>query len=322
MLGTRYNIEPFYFSSSLGWIPSRHQSNKVPGVGDRSCFSLLFALSTDLIWRRLDITITLTFARTMRNPTTIPPVPNLRICSASTADTLAHGRPITIDTQLPLPLQSNGIVVYDLLALHIVRSEELNTIISYHPGYDHRTTTAEALHRRFALAGRSVYWSSIFKETNDPTLLLLSLMWYPLYCWDEVFETLYSHICFLVSLAILHNRSQLTGSQESKVLITNDTNLTHKIHAIRAHLLHYESLLGDFRKTIEFIMQTPFPGLDDSARYPPRSREISRQLLETESANLLREIQRLEDTKELQERRLKNVMNLVCLFFSCSLHTR
>ncbi|EDR06191.1 uncharacterized protein LACBIDRAFT_300414 [Laccaria bicolor S238N-H82] len=290
MLGAKYIIEPFYFSSSLGWIPSRYQSNKAPR-GDH-------------------ITITLTFARTMRNPTTVPLVPNSSIRSASTADTLAHGPPIAIDTQLPLPLQSNGILVYDLLALHMVRSEESNTIISYHPGNNHLATTAEALHHRFKLIGRSVYWSSIFKETNDPTLFLLSLMWYPVYCWDEVFETLYYHICDLVSLAILHSRSQLIGLQESTVLTTNDTNLTHKLHAIRAHLLHYQALLDDFRKTITFIKQTPFPALNDSDGYPPRSSEISQQLLETESANLLREIQRLEDTKELQERRLKNVMNL------------
>jgi hypothetical protein len=92
-------------------------------------------------------------------------------------------------------------------------------------------------------------------------------------------------------------------------------NLTHELHAIRAHLLHYQSLLDDFRKTITFIEQTPFPGLDDPARYPPHSREISQQFLKTETANLLREIRRLEDSKELQERRLKNVMNLVRPFF-------
>ena len=123
------------------------------------------------------------------------------------------------------------------------------------------------------------------------------------------------HLLSGESLAILHNRSQLTGSQESKVLITNDTNLTHELHAIRAHLLHYQALLDDFRKTVTFIEQTPFPGLNDPVQYPPHSREVSQQLLKTESANLLREIQRLQDSKELQERRLKNVMNLVRAFF-------
>ena len=188
MLGTRYNIEPLYFSSSLGWIPSQYQSNAVSGVGDRSCFSLLSDLSTVLIWRRLDITITLTFARKMRSPTMLSSGPKWSIRPTS-----------TVNKHAPLPLWSNDVLlVPDLLALHMVRSGKGGAIISYHPGYDHRTTTAEALHHRFALIGRSAYWNSILKETSDPTLVLLSLMWYPLYCWDEVFQNLSSHICILV----------------------------------------------------------------------------------------------------------------------------
>ena len=317
MLGTKYNIEPFYFSSSLGWIPSRYQSNAVSGVGDRSCFSLLSAPSTYLTWRRLDITITLTFARTMRNPSTVWPGPNWSMRPTSIANRLTHEPPnMMIDTHAPLPLWSNDVLlVPDILALHMVRSGKGNAIISYHPGYDHRTTTAEALHHRFALIGRSVYWNSMFKETHDPTLFLLSLMWYPLYCWDEAFENLFSHICFLVSLAIFHNHSQLTGSQESKALSANDMDVTHELHTIRAHLLHYQALLDDFRKTIMFIEQTPFPGLNDLARYPRHTTEISQQLLKTESANLLREIQRLQHSTQLQDGRLKKAMDHVCPFF-------
>jgi hypothetical protein len=35
ILGTRYNLEPFFFSSTIGWIPSRHQSNVIPHESDR-----------------------------------------------------------------------------------------------------------------------------------------------------------------------------------------------------------------------------------------------------------------------------------------------
>jgi hypothetical protein len=35
MLGTKYNIEPFFFSSSFNWIPSRYQEDIRPGQGDR-----------------------------------------------------------------------------------------------------------------------------------------------------------------------------------------------------------------------------------------------------------------------------------------------
>ena len=95
----------------------------------------------------------------------------------------------------------------------------------------------------------------------------------------------------------------------------NDINLTHELHTIRAYLLHYQALLDDFRETIMFIEQTPFPGLNDSARYSRHSREISQQLLKTESANLLREIQRLQDSMQSQDRRLKNAMSFVCPYF-------
>ncbi|XP_006455268.1 hypothetical protein AGABI2DRAFT_180409 [Agaricus bisporus var. bisporus H97] len=45
MLGTRYNIEPFFFSSSLNWIPSRFQADLQPGVGDSITFTLVFLRS-------------------------------------------------------------------------------------------------------------------------------------------------------------------------------------------------------------------------------------------------------------------------------------
>ena len=35
MLGSRYNIEPFFFSSAIGWIPSRFQTHLIPNVSDR-----------------------------------------------------------------------------------------------------------------------------------------------------------------------------------------------------------------------------------------------------------------------------------------------
>jgi len=46
--------------------------------------------------------------------------------------------------------------------------------------------------------GRSVYWSRMFKEERDPTLVVLGLLWYAIYAWDETMEKLYAHICFLV----------------------------------------------------------------------------------------------------------------------------
>lgn len=91
------------------------------------------------------------------------------------------------------------VLILDLLALHMVRTNiESNTIISYHPTSDWKTTSARNLHSRVFLAGQSVYWQNIFKKEDDPTFVLLATVWYALYAWDEAFETLWEHICQLV----------------------------------------------------------------------------------------------------------------------------
>lgn len=80
----------------------------------------------------------------------------------------------------------------------MVRSSTSNTIISYHPGPDH--ATAHALHARLNTAGNSGHWNTIFANNDDPTFVILILLWYALYAWDEAFEVLYKHIGWLVSL--------------------------------------------------------------------------------------------------------------------------
>lgn len=61
-------------------------------------------------------------------------------------------------------------------------------------------TTAEKLHTRVHLTGKSVYWCNIFKDSDDPTFVFLSYFWYPVYAWDEALDEMYKHICHLVSL--------------------------------------------------------------------------------------------------------------------------
>lgn len=98
----------------------------------------------------------------------------------------------------------NRILLPDILALHMVRSPKHSTIISYHPPHTHRTTAASTLQARLLAAGQSVYWNKIFTSTigSDPTLVLLALLWYPLYAFDESLEALYTHICWLVRRAL------------------------------------------------------------------------------------------------------------------------
>lgn len=86
------------------------------------------------------------------------------------------------------------------MAIHIIRDKESSTIISYHTPYS--STSAQRLHSRVALAGESVYWQKIFQKSDDPTLVLLAMFWYPLYAWDESLATLWEHIGRLVSFTL------------------------------------------------------------------------------------------------------------------------
>jgi hypothetical protein len=98
------------------------------------------------------------------------------------------------------------VLILDLLALHMVRTSsksESSTIISYHPGPEWKTTSAETLYSRVYLVGRSIYWQKIFQNSDDPTFVLLGTLWYALYAWDEALETLWEHIGELVRCVIL-----------------------------------------------------------------------------------------------------------------------
>jgi hypothetical protein len=96
--------------------------------------------------------------------------------------------------------------------------------------------------------------------------------------------------------------------QETQVINTSDLQLTRELHLIRAHHLHYSALLQDFRKALEFVLNTPNPAME---ALPEEERARSWRLLQRECNNLLSEISRLEQARSTQEKRLKNVMNLV-----------
>lgn len=274
MLGTRYNIEPFFFSSSLNWIPSHYQEEARRGKGDH-------------------ITITLPFMRTMQNPVTRPSSP---ISETPGSVRSTHSQHVfsdeneIIDTQAPLSLSCGNILLLDLLAIHMVRSEDSSTVISYHPSSSYRRPSSKQLHSLVYRAGQSVYWQKIFAQSNDPTFLFLAILWYALYAWDQAFESLYTHIIWL----------------ESQVLLTDNINLARKLHIFQAHLLHYQSLLQDFRKSVEFLHNTPNPALKSDTD----ERKDSMELMAKECANLLSEIGRLENRRLMLSSRLKNVTDL------------
>ncbi|KAH6876667.1 hypothetical protein BKA70DRAFT_236118 [Coprinopsis sp. MPI-PUGE-AT-0042] len=163
MFGTRYNIEPFFFSSTINRIPSRFQSNIEPEKGDQ-------------------ITLTLTFMRSIPCPTGGGMAQDHSTNSTASLEEhstlLLHPPRHVIDTQAPLLLNSPSAkfrLISDFLAVHMVRQRADSTIISLHEGTQD-STTAEVMHERFHLCSKSVYWSSIFKATGDPTCLLLCFL--------------------------------------------------------------------------------------------------------------------------------------------------
>ncbi|KAG1718353.1 cora-like Mg2+ transporter protein-domain-containing protein [Suillus paluster] len=254
MLGTRYNIEPFFFTSSSNWIPSRYQEEVNKQKGDH-------------------ITVTLLFVRTAPWEKTAASSQNKHISDGEGA----------IDTQESLPLRSvvssvEKYLLQDLLALHMIRSSEPSgsTIISYHPSAHWKRTTAEQLKRLVHKVGESVYWQKIFEQSKDPTFVFLAILWYALYAWDESLDHLYTHINWL----------------ETNVLLTNDSHLTTELHTIQAQLFHYTSLLEDFRKSVNFVRSTPSPVLE-SHEFTEQARSDTHKLMQKECDNLLSEIDRL-----------------------------
>lgn len=135
----------------------------------------------------------------------------------------------------------------------------------------------------------------------------------------------------------------------------SERKMTGELHFIRGHLLFYMGLLRDFRRSVAFVRDVPNPAMDPvpasvappslDSTFGPRSpkeesgedlekkqaekkereeqereRDVSRVLLVRECEALLSEIERLEMTREMLDKRVKNVMDLVRLPPSFSLH--
>ncbi|KAF8523158.1 cora-like Mg2+ transporter protein-domain-containing protein [Hysterangium stoloniferum] len=270
MLGNKYEIEPFFWTSSVNWIPSRYQEN-----------------SHD---KDDHITITLKFPRVVQLNLTYNQMSRSQL--ALTGEPLFHLNGRVIDTQSPLPLYNIDklFLITDFLAIHMLRVEQhSSTMITYHPPSKWCATTAKELHTRISLVGQSVYWRNIFEKSPDPTFVLLSTLWYALYAWDQAFEKLWKYISKL----------------ESKAINSNNMELTPELHKIRAHLLHYATLLEEFHESVVFVQETANPAMDSVKSCD------SVKLLTKECMNLLIHIKRLKMSREMWDKRLKNAMHLV-----------
>ncbi|KAG2076944.1 hypothetical protein BDR04DRAFT_1148648 [Suillus decipiens] len=262
ILGTKYNIEPFFFSSSTNWIPSRYQEGVRHGVGDH-------------------ITVILPFIQTIEKKNR----------TSNLSDTKQNERKNHIDVMAPLNLHGDHILLIDLLAVHMIRDKNSSTIITHHSAQRDRTT-AECLYQVVERAGGSAYWNKIFVASEDPTFFFLVILWYALYTWDETFEVLYNSI---KDLEVILNAYDFTAMAD----------LNHCLHSLAAHLLHYETLLHDFEKSVKFVMETPNPAMEESD-----NRDTAEELLRRECKNLLSEIDRLRRRCSMLLGRLKNATDL------------
>lgn len=133
----------------------------------------------------------------------------------------------------------------------MVRRKGGSTIISYHPPREWKSTSALYLRTRTGHAGASVYWRSLFARSEDPTLVLLCMLWYALYAWDEALENLYMHICWLVSMPIQY-LPWSTGE-----LITSTAGIARfgiNRRASNARVIHHSCFIASL-----YVIATKFP---------------------------------------------------------------
>jgi hypothetical protein len=105
------------------------------------------------------------------------------------------------------------------------------------------------------------------------------------------------------------NYSPGADNQELDVIELRSIEFTQELHRVRAHLLHYASLLDDFCNSVEFVRDTPNPAMSSDP-----NRFSSKRLLAKECKNLLIQIERLSASRVSWDSRLQNIMQLVGSF--------
>lgn len=111
----RYKVEPFFWSSSVNWIPSRYQDDLRLGEGDRKS-DVHFVHTEQVFELSLDITITLSFPRAMKWEAQYH-LPISQIMRVNTTISLSsaqstHPSEEVIDTQRPLAIRSGSFFIF------------------------------------------------------------------------------------------------------------------------------------------------------------------------------------------------------------------
>ncbi|KAH7106495.1 hypothetical protein BKA62DRAFT_687314 [Auriculariales sp. MPI-PUGE-AT-0066] len=214
-LGTKFDIEPFFFSSAFNGISSRYQEDASAPNSDH-------------------LTIVLPFLRTIESS-------EFEQSSDKKDDSDYQ---LVMDLQSPLPLHSGKTLLLDQVSLHLIRHPDGATLISLHPDSDFwLTTSAQDMFRRVQMAGRGVYWGRLWKNTEDSTFMLLIMLWHALYAWDEAMDALFDSILYEEKRAMDKNDvAELEVTHElhnirSALLLYNGLlkDFEHSIEFIRDH---------------------------------------------------------------------------------------
>ncbi|KAN0078005.1 hypothetical protein V8E55_010062 [Tylopilus felleus] len=288
MLGTRYEVEPSFFLSSVNSIPSNYQDDPKLPEGDH-------------------ITIILPFIRTMKTRQSVEREGAIMmgVPLEEPQGAIQDERPLRA-VDAPLTLRDGLAVVQDLLAIHMVRTTTTSTIISYHPRSMTHGMSAQRLQSALQIICNSAYWSQMHSILKDPTFVLIAILKYVLQAWDEAFKALYARINELVN-----NTTPFTYSQLSHFLQENDGSWNNEsiqeLHELQTRVMYYPILLRNFRDSVVFLGETPNPAMSvESIR--PQERRFSMDLLRHEVDYLHSEVDRLQGLRSTLIDRLRSAM--------------
>ena len=106
-------------------------------------------------------------------------------------------------------------------------------------------------------------WNDVFTHGENPTLVVIPVLWYTLYAWSDALWCIYEYLDKLVSPQFFRNPcvNVVHSLQFQEEIVIKQTSVvrSHELHSIDNSLLNYRFLLGDFRKAVMFLQTIPAP---------------------------------------------------------------
>ena len=202
----------------------------------------------------------------------------------------------------------------DLLAIHMVRTTTMSTIISCHPRSKVHGTLAKRL-QSILHHCTSAHWPKLFMMSKDPTFVVIFILRYVFWAWDGAFKALYRSVNQLVRSTTGNFNTEeyeylIKFYQENNAFWHNGAQCIRELHDLQVCMLDYQQLLEHFHKSVVFVGETPNPAMNVKS-ISAEERRLLTDLLKNEVDGLLCDIDRLEGQRSMLSDRLQNAMNLV-----------